>query len=316
MNVTENVSAQVGSAVLCNGCEAKKNDELSRNRKWALSQIHCRTCHSDRHRACMQCGSCMPNGHRWDRECCSSTCRGRRKRELVLATLERAAWEAEHPEEAEKQRAKLELLTEELTLLSQVLGGSPEAVAKRRREQELKLRADRCAQCDRPFGPEEVIYRVADHLWGGLVLPYCGDHRCRQLEGRHNKDAGEGHYYPACRCEGRDGDRHWTAPAPCTFCGRLVCYDRKTANPWRFTRDWSYRHEDEKTVRTFCSDGCKRAFYRVQAKGKRLASRGDVSNRCQACNRSFTPNRPDARYCSNACRQKAYRQRQTSGGVA
>lgn len=31
--------------------------------------------------------------------------------------------------------------------------------------------------------------------------------------------------------------------------------------------------------------------------------------RCATCTRQFTPARSDARYCSNACRQKAYRQR-------
>src|SRR5262249_3300269 len=32
---------------------------------------------------------------------------------------------------------------------------------------------------------------------------------------------------------------------------------------------------------------------------------------CETCNREFTARRVDARYCSSACRQRAYRQRKT-----
>ena len=33
--------------------------------------------------------------------------------------------------------------------------------------------------------------------------------------------------------------------------------------------------------------------------------------RCDVCNKQFTPRRPDAHYCSNACRQLAYRRRKS-----
>jgi hypothetical protein len=62
-------------------------------------------------------------------------------------------------------------------------------------------------------------------------------------------------------------------------------------------------------IRTFCSESCRRAVFRVEAKSKRLATRGDLSRRCEDCNREFTPHRTDARYCSGACRQKAHRSR-------
>jgi len=35
-----------------------------------------------------------------------------------------------------------------------------------------------------------------------------------------------------------------------------------------------------------------------------------VTPRCACCKRKFTPKRTDARYCSAACRQRAYRRRQ------
>ena len=36
----------------------------------------------------------------------------------------------------------------------------------------------------------------------------------------------------------------------------------------------------------------------------------DHKNRCHVCHKEFVANRVDAKYCSNACRQKAYRDRQ------
>jgi predicted nucleic acid-binding Zn ribbon protein len=40
-----------------------------------------------------------------------------------------------------------------------------------------------------------------------------------------------------------------------------------------------------------------------------ILMRGHV-HACEVCGRRFTGVRADARYCSNACRQTAYRQRQ------
>ena len=37
---------------------------------------------------------------------------------------------------------------------------------------------------------------------------------------------------------------------------------------------------------------------------------------CQCCGEKFTPKRADARYCSNACRQKVYRKRVTDAASA
>ncbi len=34
-----------------------------------------------------------------------------------------------------------------------------------------------------------------------------------------------------------------------------------------------------------------------------------VTDRCSVCGESFEPRRPDARYCSSACRQRAFRRR-------
>jgi hypothetical protein len=53
---------------------------------------------------------------------------------------------------------------------------------------------------------------------------------------------------------------------------------------------------------TICSADC-----RLEVRNRRR-HRERVEHRCE-CGRTFTPARADAAYCSNACRQRAYRQR-------
>lgn len=62
--------------------------------------------------------------------------------------------------------------------------------------------------------------------------------------------------------------------------------------------------------RTFCSEGCRRRVVDCETKAKRQAARGDLTRHCEVCHEEFTPQRADARYCSPACRQRAYRERQ------
>lgn len=103
--------------------------------------------------------------------------------------------------------------------------------------------------------------------------------------------------------------------------------------------DWEYDNQDilkswyeqqitekaEGTVRKIICKGCGRAFY-TQIKTKKYCYYGLCGNRgyqkelkqrrleqrrdtvCQTCGQTFTPKRSDARFCCNACRQKAYRQ--------
>ncbi len=60
-------------------------------------------------------------------------------------------------------------------------------------------------------------------------------------------------------------------------------------------------------AKKYCNNAtCGRiANYRHQRE-KRLQAR--QNRMCPICGKSFTPKRSDAKYCSNTCRQKAYRQ--------
>lgn len=308
MNVTENTSTHMGAPVTCNHCEKHKGDGGPTVRAWNFGKPHCRTCHKDGHRACHTCGDCLPQRSRWDRYFCSSTCRVHAHHAREEARLERAAWEAEHPEQAAQQRAEYERYVEQV----RALAGAAGIPTRDKRAEEVKRRADRCAHepCDKPFGPGDIIYRRGEDGSFGLVLPYCAAHRCPQPDGFHNTDAAEGRYYRGCRCSGPEGERMWIEPTPCARCARLVSNDKTSADPRRFVRDWHYSGEAEASApRTFCSDDCRRAVFRLEARAKRLAERGDQEHPCETCHQLFTPRRADARYCSSACRQRAYRAR-------
>jgi hypothetical protein len=57
-----------------------------------------------------------------------------------------------------------------------------------------------------------------------------------------------------------------------------------------------------------CSNGCAQHKRRQRRKGRRRGQ--EDASRCAMCRTSFVPTRSDAQFCSNACRQWAYRQRQ------
>ena len=65
-------------------------------------------------------------------------------------------------------------------------------------------------------------------------------------------------------------------------------------------------------VKKYCNERCCYLGFWKHKREKRLAMRKDTV--CKTCGNTFTPKRFDAVYCSNACRQKAYRQSVTDNG--
>jgi hypothetical protein len=59
-------------------------------------------------------------------------------------------------------------------------------------------------------------------------------------------------------------------------------------------------------VARFCSRRCRE---RADAEKKRLEHERTHTRACEVCEETFIASRADARYCSNACRQDAYRKR-------
>jgi hypothetical protein len=58
----------------------------------------------------------------------------------------------------------------------------------------------------------------------------------------------------------------------------------------------------------YCSRRCRNAVDKVAACERRQAEQ-DGPRRCDGCHATLDGRRADAAYCSNACRQRAYRQR-------
>jgi hypothetical protein len=59
--------------------------------------------------------------------------------------------------------------------------------------------------------------------------------------------------------------------------------------------------------RAACSPECDESLRKALRNAARQVPRANL--RCAVCRNEFTPNRADARYCTNACRQDAYRKR-------
>lgn len=65
-------------------------------------------------------------------------------------------------------------------------------------------------------------------------------------------------------------------------------------------------------IKKYCNERCCYLGFWKHKREKRLAMRKDTVYK--TCGNTFTPKRSDAVYCSNACRQKAYRQSVTDNG--
>jgi hypothetical protein len=135
--------------------------------------------------------------------------------------------------------------------------------------------ASQCPGCGKALAANEPVWRVCVSL--GVFF-------------------GSWHYRiaPHCeRCKPEPPFAHYEDAAACETCGRTV-HDPLTI---RYSRH------------TFCCDDCRKRAEVAIARQKRNAAKSTTT--CDTCGKIFGPAREDARFCSAACRQKAYRQRVT-----
>ncbi|MFJ7242364.1 hypothetical protein ACIQWB_35295 [Streptomyces olivaceus] len=161
------------------------------------------------------------------------------------------------------------------------------------------MRRDQCAMCGNPFnGPAYLVNasrRKGRRQWGTRELICEADYR----RGRPHPDTG---IVPGD--SERTGDRFqwhpWPTgrgallpPTPCEGCGLVVV-----------------RHGDPLLKRVTCSAACLTSL-----SASRDATRGNKGSGqpCATCGATITTGRADAQYCKPACRQKAYRQRTSTG---
>jgi hypothetical protein len=82
----------------------------------------------------------------------------------------------------------------------------------------------------------------------------------------------------------------------CESCERKVVFDRTGI----------------RRQRTYCSERCEKDHYNLRRRQQREAERG---RDCEECGEAFVATRSDAKHCSAACKQKAYRAKRSRSGV-
>ena len=131
---------------------------------------------------------------------------------------------------------------------------------------------------------------------------------------KHKFDDGEPIYRARTYVYGRGFMRHYSISilSYCKSCapyreyneGKCKTCDRDVYFPW----DRVYRRH------VFCSEDCSKRHWANYRREKRLSERQKTCQKeCGECEKSFTAPRSDTKFCSAACKQKAYRVRQ---GVA
>ena len=153
-------------------------------------------------------------------------------------------------------------------------------IPKERRKAKLAGEAlkwgDRCGRCGRRIAKDESVWRTRISVVLVAFKPrYRPTIMCR-------------------RCAGSGSDSRQDRARACEGCGRPVYPEMRGGWPW--WRGW----------RCFCSDRCRWGFYNHRHRAS------NVERTCSICGRFFTPQRGDAVYCDQACRQRAYRRRCTA----
>jgi hypothetical protein len=176
-------------------------------------------------------------------------------------------------------------------------GGGPDKVPEEREAFERAYRAPRegglCGGCGRALKEEEPVYtgvEVYRGMMGGVfgipirpafeatsVCESCAPERMRSY---------------TLLDYGQSYRRRQPVARPCGVCSRLVVF--------RITNRSARRR------RTFCSERCQWTHYNRVRGARGARARQKV---CEVCGEEFVATRRDAKTCSKACKQKAYRQR-------
>jgi endogenous inhibitor of DNA gyrase (YacG/DUF329 family) len=146
---------------------------------------------------------------------------------------------------------------------------------ERRAIHNAQANARNCAACRRDIRPDEPVWREGLSLGPGFF----GGHRrtvapvCEQCKSEYTS------FWGARSCDG---------------CGRPVHNEINGV-------DRKY---------TFCSESCQKVAKSKIARDSRSQARAHRD--CESCGKLFEPSRDDARFCSVACKQRAYRRRVTN----
>ncbi len=134
----------------------------------------------------------------------------------------------------------------------------------------------KCQACGHQLADGEPVHRIL--VSGETIWP-------------HRFGGGVGHICAKCASEVYFSHKRWRDPVPCSNCAYPVKTDTSR----------------EPTQSVTCGPECQRLAYNARARQRREWRRTALT--CETCGDQFRPKRTDARYCSSACRQKAYRRR-------
>jgi hypothetical protein len=151
---------------------------------------------------------------------------------------------------------------------------------------EARKTAEWCGCCGRKLPPEEPAYfgsRVYVGMWALYWDRVSKPQLCKL---RYERTVLCG----SCAPEWLSPERDDVVTQLCAHCERPMVS----------------RLELSELRRTLCSDPCRRAYHNQVRKEKRAEVRKKV---CEVCGEEFTATRRDAKTCSKACKQKAYRGR-------
>ena len=157
------------------------------------------------------------------------------------------------------------------------------------------MRTDVCPVCDGDFTEDNPAVMVRDSAW--------------RKSPRH-----QWHHGGAL-----------TVCEQCAYAGRATMDQPSAVNAVSLTQDLSLHEQghceacgvpvlywpDKRRTRVYCSNRC-----RVSLTPSHQQPSAPESATCLICGDSYTQNRSDSRYCSNACRQKAARLRTKLGMAA
>ncbi len=136
-----------------------------------------------------------------------------------------------------------------------------------------------CGRCGRAVADGETVWRVRERVARGQVV---STNVCRECAPERAREPEPFTY---------DGSLlALYEPEPCEVCSRPVV--------WLYRPDWR-RH-------SCCSERCSARLYNRPRDEASAQAREKV---CGVCGEAFTATRADAKTCSPACRQKAYRLR-------
>lgn len=206
------------------------------------------------------------------RNYCSTTCRVRTHNYY------------RHTAEGQAKRAKREADTQEW-----LEGWRTEGWETRRRQGQSKRYGTVCGRCGHEFADGEHVYRKRHYNYGGISIYVVCESCHRATHDDYYNDKND-----------KDG---WDDAEPCEGCARPVHESLRTR---RYHDEYgrSSRYGGVQRVVT-CSQRCADRVRRSAARVEREPAD------CATCGERFDHGRRDSRYCSPACRQRAYRRRTT-----